>query len=127
MPVQEIESSEQFIDLLRNENGTHDKKYVFADFYANWCGPCKRIAPVLEEFSETYGEKILFCKLNIEECEVAASSFKVMALPTFMIWDTGCLDSAYQPIVGANADAIEARLKDLSSDSKVEDKISDDF
>ena len=128
MPVLPVESSEAFATLLANKDGAvHDKQYVFADFYADWCGPCKRIAPRLEEFSETYGDKVLFVKLNIQACEEAAALYSVRALPTFMIFDNGKATSDYQPIMGANADVIEKRLQELTSDQKPSDKISDDF
>lgn len=126
MPVHHVESSEKFTEILLNENqSVHDKPFVLVDFYADWCGPCRRIAPQLEKLSGTYGDKVLFLKVNIEECQESADSCKVHALPTFMFFESGRLSSDYQQIVGANIAAVEERLKNLGT--KPSDKISDDF
>jgi thioredoxin 1 len=126
MPVVHIESSEQLLSVLSNNDGfVHNFEYVFVDFYADWCGPCKRVAPVLEDMSERYANKILFLKVNIEECMDAANAYQIQSLPTFMIFDNGEIKSSYQPIIGANIAVIEERLKSLVL--KPMDKISDDF
>lgn len=61
---------------------------VLIDFYADWCGPCKMVAPVLDAMSEKYAGKAKICKINIDEQRKLAISNKVMSIPTlFFIKD----------------------------------------
>ncbi|MDR1953051.1 MAG: thioredoxin [Clostridiales Family XIII bacterium] len=62
---------------------------VVVDFYADWCGPCKMIAPILDEASKTYDEKIKFAKINIDEQRKLAVSNKVMSIPTLLFFKDG--------------------------------------
>lgn len=62
---------------------------VLVDFYADWCGPCKMMAPVFELLSEQMGEKVKFVKLNVDESGDVAASYRVMTIPTFVIIKDG--------------------------------------
>ncbi len=62
---------------------------VLVDFYADWCGPCKMIAPVVEELAEKYDGKIKFCKLNIDDHKTTAITNKVMSIPTLFFVKNG--------------------------------------
>ncbi|WP_456278070.1 thioredoxin [Bacillus sp. AK128] len=62
---------------------------VLADFWAPWCGPCKMIAPVLEELDGEMGEKVKIVKLDIDENPDTASQFGVMSIPTLLVIKNG--------------------------------------
>lgn len=62
---------------------------VIVDFSAIWCGPCKMIAPVLEEFEIKYGDKYKICKIDIDESQELAAKMGVMAVPTLMFFKDG--------------------------------------
>ena len=62
---------------------------VVVDFWAEWCGPCKMIAPVLEEIAGELGEKITIAKVNVDDNPDVAMRFNVMSIPTLLIFDGG--------------------------------------
>ena len=84
-------------------------KPVLVDFWAEWCGPCKLIAPVLEEISAEYGDKITIAKLNIDENPQSPASYDVMSIPTMVVFQDGV---EKKRIVGARPKA--AMVSELS-------------
>lgn len=66
---------------------------VLVDFWAPWCGPCKIIAPILEEVDQEIGEKVTIAKLNVDNNPEAASRFGVMSIPTLMVFQNGKMKS----------------------------------
>lgn len=68
---------------------THAQTPVLIDFWAEWCGPCKQIAPALEEISQELGDKIIIAKLNIDENPMTPTKFGVRGIPTLMIFKNG--------------------------------------
>ena len=64
-------------------------KPVLVDFWADWCGPCKMIAPALEELSEELGDKVTIAKVNTDENQAVASKHGIMSIPTMMLFKDG--------------------------------------
>ncbi|MCS4503744.1 Thioredoxin 1 [wastewater metagenome] len=62
---------------------------VLVDFWAEWCGPCKMIAPVLEQVAEEYAGKLKVCKLNIDDNPETAPKYGVRGIPTLMVFRSG--------------------------------------
>ena len=62
---------------------------VLVDYWAEWCGPCKKIAPALEEISSELGERVTIAKLNIDDNPVTPTKFGVRGIPTLMLFKDG--------------------------------------
>ncbi|MCL2202295.1 MAG: thioredoxin [Oscillospiraceae bacterium] len=62
---------------------------VLVDFWAQWCGPCRMLGPVIEEIAEEVGERAVVCKVDIEEESALAARFRVMSIPTVIVFDNG--------------------------------------
>lgn len=66
-------------------------KPVLVDFWAEWCAPCKMIAPVLEEVSKTYDERVIVAKIDIDKNPLTAPKYGVRGIPTLMLFKDGSL------------------------------------
>lgn len=62
---------------------------VLVDFYADWCGPCKMMAPIVERIAQEYDGKLKVGKCNVDECMIIAQKYRIASIPTFMIFDKG--------------------------------------
>lgn len=62
---------------------------VLVDFWAPWCGPCKAIAPVVQELAETFGDKIKFAKCNVDDNPVTPGKYGIRAIPTLILFKGG--------------------------------------
>lgn len=62
---------------------------VVVDFWAEWCGPCKMIAPALDELAKEFGEKVKIVKLNVDENPNTTSQFGIMTIPTLILFKDG--------------------------------------
>ncbi len=62
---------------------------VLVDFYADWCGPCKMMMPVVEKLAETYEGKVKVGKVNADECNELAAKYNVMSIPCFLVFKNG--------------------------------------
>ena len=71
----------------------NSSKPVLVDFWAEWCGPCKQIAPALEDMANDLGEKVTIAKLNIDENPKTPQTYNVTGIPTLMLFKDGQLAS----------------------------------
>lgn len=82
-------STQDFKDNIFNYEAESEWKYkgslpAIIDFYADWCGPCKMVAPVLEELSNEYEGKLIIYKVNTEKEEELSAVFGIQSIPTFL-------------------------------------------
>jgi thioredoxin 1 len=75
-------------------------KPVVVDFWAEWCGPCKMIAPILSEIAADHGEDVTIAKLNVDEHGDIAQRYNVMSIPTLLVFKDGDVQPAKR-LVGA--------------------------
>ncbi|MGC8763290.1 MAG: thioredoxin [Acidobacteriota bacterium] len=80
---------------------------VLVDFWAPWCGPCRMVAPVVEELSREMGDKVKFTKLNVDDNQMTAARYGIMAIPSLLVFKGG---QVAQQHVGALS---KAALKSL--------------
>ena len=90
MPVSEVTDA-TFDELVLHASGP-----VLVDYWADWCSPCKQFAPILDELSESYGDRMRFLKLDTDDNQVVAGDYAVRGLPTVHIFVAGELVHSLQ-------------------------------
>ena len=80
-------TDDNFEDEVLNASGP-----VLVDFWAEWCGPCKMIAPVLDELAEEYAGKLKVCKLDVEANPGTAPKYNVKGIPTLILFKNGAAE-----------------------------------
>ena len=70
-------------DVLKSD------KPVLLDFWAEWCGPCKMIAPILDEVAKDYGDKVQVAKINVDENQQVPAKFGILGIPTLILFKNG--------------------------------------
>ena len=81
-------SDETFSDEVLNADCP-----VLIDYWAEWCGPCKMIAPILDELAEEYGDKIKIAKLNIDDNPETPPKYNIRGIPTLMLFKDGNVEA----------------------------------
>ena len=66
---------------------------VLVDYWAEWCGPCKMIAPILDEIAQEYGDRVKVCKVNVDENQAAAEHYGIRGIPTLMLFKNGDVEA----------------------------------
>lgn len=88
----------KFTDNNFQEDAINSSVPVVVDFYADWCGPCKMMAPVIDELANDYGDKVRIGKLNTDENRAIATKYNVMSIPTIIFLKDG---QVVDTVVGA--------------------------
>jgi len=81
--------AQHFTDENFEEEVLRSEKPVLVDFYAEWCGPCKMMAPVIDELAEEMKDSWLVCKVNVDEAPEAAGKYGVQSIPTLIVFKKG--------------------------------------
>lgn len=81
--VRLIKTEDEFNDIILNSK-------VVIDFYADWCGPCKMLSPIVEEVADMVND-VVFAKVNIDEVEILPRRYNVMSIPTLLVFEKGNL------------------------------------
>ncbi|MCS7317392.1 MAG: thioredoxin [Candidatus Dojkabacteria bacterium] len=84
---------EQELQQLNSNNFKSEvidyKGLVLVDFWAEWCGPCQKLSPILKQISKKFRDKIKFCQLNVEEAPEIAITYNIMSIPTLIMFRNG--------------------------------------
>ena len=93
LPSEPVKISDMTFDEI-----IHKNNIVVVDCWAEWCGPCKMMAPIIDELAQEYSNKVMFAKLNVDENPQTASKYGIMSIPTLLVFKSSKL---VDTIVGA--------------------------
>lgn len=89
------QTNESFQDIIQGD------KPVLVDFFAEWCGPCKMMAPTLKQLAERSGDKVRVIKIDIDKSRAAATKYQIQSVPTLILFHKGKIvwrQSGVQPL-----------------------------
>ena len=81
-------TTETFDEMVASADGP-----VLVDFWAEWCGPCKMIAPILSEIADEYAGKMKICKVDVDSNPETAAKFNVRGIPTLLVFKNGAVEA----------------------------------
>jgi len=87
MSIQQVNDDSFDNDVLQSTQP------VLVDYWADWCGPCKMIAPILEEIASEYGDKLKIAKINIDENRQTPGKYGIRGIPTLMLFKNGNIEA----------------------------------
>ena len=89
------------------ESVRNSEKPVLLDFYADWCGPCRMMAPIVEKLAEEMAGEAVIGKLNVDDCEEIAMKYGVMNIPTVILFKNG---QEVNRVIGAQSQEVLEKL-----------------
>lgn len=89
---------------------------VFVDFWAEWCAPCRMLAPTFEKLAETYGDTVTLAKVNVDEVPEIAEKYAIRSIPTLLLLREG---QVVERLVGVRAPQELARVLDQHASAKL--------
>lgn len=94
-----------------DEQVTNTDKLVLIDFYANWCGPCKMLSPIISEIANEYSNSVKVCKVNVDESQELALKYNIMSIPTLIFLKNGVV---IKSVVGfCSKSELDSTIKNL--------------
>lgn len=99
----------KFTDANFKQEALEADTLVMVDFFADWCGPCKMMAPIVEKLAEEYAGKVKIGKLNVDENQETAGAYRVMSIPTILFIKGG---KVVETVVGAvSKEDLEGKIR----------------
>lgn len=105
-------ASDKVIALTKDnfdQEVVNSEKPVLIDFWASWCGPCRAVAPIMDELAEELNGKAKICKVNVDDEAELSAKFRIMSIPTVMLYKNG---EMVEKVIGARSKEEFSKLID---------------